>query len=112
MDMLCFNFTMEAKNSLQLLINREYITSANVVDTDSFALYDKQEELYGDGYILCRENSRWKVLDVNGRTILQLDWNEEPVDAIGENGTIAIKKGGEYYYKTINGKKILASKKQ
>ena len=31
---------------------------------------------------------------------------------VGENGTIAIKKGGECYYKTINGEKILASKKQ
>lgn len=105
-------FTVIDKSGRFLFEPKQYITSANVVDTDSFALYDKQEELYGDGYILCRENSRWKVLDVNGRTILQLDWNEEPVDAIGENGTIAIKKGGEYYYKTIDGKKILASKKQ
>lgn len=35
----------------------------NVIDTDSFVLYDEQEELYGEGYILCRENSKWKVLE-------------------------------------------------
>lgn len=105
-------FTVIDKSGRFLFEPMQYISSRNVVDTDSFALYDEQDELYGEGYILCRENSKWKVLDTNGKIVLQLEAGETPIDAIGENGMLALKNSKESYYKTIKGEKILASKKQ
>ena len=87
---------------------KKFISTDNVRDTESFAIYDDQEELAKGGYIFARENSQYKVIDIHGETKLQLDRLERPDSGITKDGIISIynTQTSEHYYKNLDGDKI------
>ena len=103
-------YTIMDKTGEFLFEPKKFISTDNVRDTDSFAIYDDQEKLAKGGYLLTRENSQFKVIDVNGDTKLQLDRFERPDSEITDDGIISIynTQTNEHYYKNLDGDKITA----
>ena len=103
-------YTIMDKSGEFLFEPIKFISTDNVRDTESFAIYDDQEELAKGGYILARENSQYKVIDIQGETKLQLDRFERPDSEITDDGIISIynTQTNEHYYKNLEGDKITA----
>ena len=101
-------YTIMDKTGEFLFEPKKFISTDNVRDTESFAIYDDQEELAKGGYIFARENSQYKVIDIHGETKLQLDRLERPDSGITEDGIISIynTQTSEHYYKNLDGDKI------
>ena len=103
-------YTIMDKTGQFLFEPKKFISTDNVRDTDSFAIYDDQEELAKGGYLLTRENSQFKVIDINGKVKLQLERFERPDSGITDDGIISIynTQDNEHYYKNLDGDKITA----
>lgn len=101
-------YTIMDKTGQFLFEPKKFISTDNVRDTDSFAIYDDQEELAKGGYLLTRENSQFKVIDINGKVKLQLERFERPDSGITDDGIISIynTQDNEHYYKNLDGDKI------
>lgn len=100
-------YTTIDKNGNFIFEPKEYISTSNVVDKESFAIYEKQKDLYPGAYILARENNKWKVIDQEGKTITELIVNEIPVAGIGKDKILSLNHSK---YKTLNGKSLTINK--
>ena len=101
-------FTTIDKTGKFMFEPKEYISTSNVIDKETFAIYENQKELYPGGYIICREKNRWAILDSKAKTVLQLEQDVEPKGDLGKEGILAVHTSSykNPYYIKINGDKL------
>ncbi len=92
---------------------KQIISSDNVQDTNTFAILDDIDIMPDTGYLVCRENSEWKVIDTAGKTLVTLESGEYPAGYISDNKIFPIRNSNtkiSNYYKTIDNQIIKAKK--